>query len=80
MNPRPDRPSSPVPTEATGLPERRVTLSHANLHSNIDHSTYEGVEVVGSPVVTIGRGEVLVADGELQVAPGRGRFVERSYA
>ena len=61
-------------------PERRVTLSHATLHSNIDHSTYEGVEVVGYPVVTIGRGEVLVADGELHAAPGRGRFVERSYA
>jgi dihydropyrimidinase len=61
-------------------PGRRVTLSHTNLHSNIDHSTYEGVEVVGYPVVTIGRGEVLVADGELQVAPGRGRFVERGYA
>lgn len=60
-------------------PERRVTLSHTNLHSNIDHATYEGVEVVGYPVVTIGRGEVLVENGELQVAPGRGRFVERSY-
>jgi len=31
-------------------------------------------------VVTIGRGEVLVADGELHVEPGRGRFVERRYA
>jgi dihydropyrimidinase len=61
-------------------PERRVTLSHTNLHSNIDHATYEGVEVVGYPVVTIGRGEVLVADGQLEVAPGRGRFVERRYA
>jgi dihydropyrimidinase len=60
-------------------PERRVTLSHANLHSNIDHSTYEGVEVVGYPIVTIGRGEVLVEGGELQAAPGRGRFVERRY-
>jgi dihydropyrimidinase len=60
-------------------PDRRVTLSHANLHSNIDHSTYEGVEVAGYPVVTIGRGEVLVDDGELQVEPGRGRFVERRY-
>jgi dihydropyrimidinase len=60
-------------------PERRVTLSHGNLHSNIDHSTYEGVEVVGYPVVTIGRGEVLVEGGELQVEPGRGRFVERRY-
>jgi dihydropyrimidinase len=60
-------------------PERRMTLSHTNLHSNIDHSTYEGVEVVGYPVVTIGRGEVLVADGEVHVEPGRGRFVERAY-
>jgi dihydropyrimidinase len=60
-------------------PERRVTLSHTNLHSNIDHSTYEGVEVVGYPVVTVARGDVVVEDGELQVAPGRGRFVERRY-
>ena len=60
-------------------PERHVTLSVANLHSNVDHSTYEGVEVEGYPVVTISRGEVLVEDGALQVEPGRGRFVERSY-
>jgi dihydropyrimidinase len=60
-------------------PGRRVTLSHATLHSNVDHSTYEGVQVEGYPVVTIGRGEVLVEHGELQVEPGRGRFVERSY-
>jgi dihydropyrimidinase len=60
-------------------PSRRVTLSAANLHSNIDHSTYEGVQVEGYPVVTISRGEVLVAEGELLVEPGRGRFVERAY-
>jgi hypothetical protein len=34
---------------------------------------------VGYPVVSIARGEVLVEDGELQVEPGRGRFVERRY-
>jgi dihydropyrimidinase len=60
-------------------PERRVSLSHTTLHSDIDHSTYEGVEVLGYPVVTIGRGEVLVEHGELRVDPGRGRFVERRY-
>jgi dihydropyrimidinase len=58
-------------------PKRHVTLSHTNLHSNIDHSTYEGVEVTGYPVVTISRGDVLVEDGALHAAPGRGRFVER---
>ena len=56
-----------------------VTLTATELHSNIDHSTYEGTEVQGYPVVTISRGEVLVEDGALQVEPGRGRFIERSY-
>jgi dihydropyrimidinase len=60
-------------------PERRVTLSAETLHSNVDHSTYEGVELQGYPVVTISRGEVLVEDGVLHAEPGRGRFVERSY-
>ena len=60
-------------------PDRTVTLSHANLHSNIDHSTYEGVVSEGYPVVTISRGEVLVQDGELLAGPGHGRFVARSY-
>jgi dihydropyrimidinase len=60
-------------------PERRVTLSAETLHSNVDHSTYEGVELQGYPVVTIGRGEVLVEDGELRAEPGRGRLVERRY-
>jgi dihydropyrimidinase len=58
-------------------PERRVTLAAADLHSAVDHSTYEGWEVTGAPVVTIVRGEVVVADGELQAEPGHGRFVAR---
>ena len=58
-------------------PERSVTLTAGDLHSAIDHSTYEGWEVTGVPVTTIVRGEVVVADGRLQVEPGRGRFVAR---
>ena len=60
-------------------PERRVTLSQASLHSDIDHATYEGFEVCGYPVVTISRGEILVAEGELLAEPGHGRFIERAY-
>jgi dihydropyrimidinase len=59
-------------------PERRVTLRASDLHSAVDHSTYEGWEVTGAPVATIVRGEVVVADGELQVEPGHGRFVARA--
>jgi dihydropyrimidinase len=61
-------------------PERRVTLSASTLHSNVDHATYEGVEVQGYPIATVSRGEVLVEGGELLAAPGRGRLVERTYA
>jgi dihydropyrimidinase len=55
------------------------TLTAAGLHSNIDHATYEGMRVRGWPVVTIARGEVVVADGALRGEPGRGRFVRREH-
>lgn len=58
-------------------PQRRVTIQAAHLHSAIDYSQYEGVEVVGMPVMTISRGEVVVAEGELRGNAGRGRFLAR---
>ena len=58
-------------------PERSVTLAAADLHSDIDHSTYEGWVCEGAPVTTIVRGEIVVADGKLQVEAGHGHFVER---
>jgi dihydropyrimidinase len=61
-------------------PRAERTLSADVLHSAIDHSTYEGRAVRGWPVVTISRGEVLVADGQFRAERGRGRFVRRSYA
>ncbi len=61
-------------------PEKEVTLSHARLHSNIDHSTYEGTTVRGYPVVTICRGEVVVEDGRLCVEPGFGQLAVRGFS
>jgi dihydropyrimidinase len=60
-------------------PAAERTLDAAGLHSAIDHSTYQGMRVRGWPVVTIGRGEVVVSDGRLQAGRGRGRFVRREY-
>jgi len=57
-------------------PASERTMTAAALHSNIDHTTY-GMRVRGWPVVTIARGEVVVADGKLMAEPGRGRFVRR---
>jgi dihydropyrimidinase len=60
-------------------PEREVTLSAEMLHSAIDHTPYEGTVLRGYPVTTVSRGEVVVADGELQAEPGRGRLVARGF-
>ena len=61
-------------------PGREVTISHASLHSKIDHSTYEGTTVRGWPVVTVCRGEVVVEDGRLCVEPGFGRPAARGWS
>ena len=61
-------------------PAAEWTVDAAELHSAIDHSTYQGMRVRGRPVTTIARGEVVVRDGALAAEPGRGRFVRRGYA
>ena len=59
-------------------PERRLTLSAASHHSNVDYNLFEGMEVVGCPDVVLVRGQVIVQDGELVAEPGAGRFVRRA--
>lgn len=58
-------------------PERTVDLTPEVLHSNIDHTTYEGFTARGFPVTTISRGQEIVRDGDLVGRPGHGRFLER---
>lgn len=58
-------------------PERRVTITNGLLHHEVDYTPYEGMTVTGWPVMTLSRGEVVVRDGKLVAAPGRGRFVEQ---
>jgi dihydropyrimidinase len=61
-------------------PAAKRRLSAGILHSAIDHSTYDGQEVRGWPVVTISRGRVIADRGEWLGEPGRGRFLRRSIA
>ena len=56
--------------------EMRVVDSQRT-QTNSDFSPYEGWEVVGWPVATISRGEVVYRDGAIVGAAGHGRFVER---
>jgi dihydropyrimidinase len=59
-------------------PARRVRLSARRLHSAIDYSPYEGLEVAGWPEVTVARGEIIVEEGRFIGRPGRGRFLARA--
>ena len=58
-------------------PEREVMVTQALLHDRMDYTPFEGMRVRGWPVVTVSRGEVIWADGQVRGGPGRGRFVRR---
>jgi dihydropyrimidinase len=56
-------------------PDKRVTIRNQILHHAVDHTPYEGTTVRGWPIMTISRGEILCADGEVTSRAGRGRFL-----
>jgi dihydropyrimidinase len=56
-------------------PDREVTIRNEMLHHAVDHTPYEGVRVRGWPIVTVSRGEIIYADGEVRSVAGRGRFL-----
>ena len=53
------------------------TVSNAGLHHAVDHTPYEGMSLTGWPVMTLVRGQVVMADGARHVAPGFGAFQPR---
>lgn len=70
---------------ATGLdadlvlwdPARTWKLGRGELHSCVDFTPYEGVEVTGKPATVLVRGTAVVADEKLLAVPGFGQFVAR---
>jgi dihydropyrimidinase len=59
-------------------PEKRLTISAATHHSNVNYNLFEGTEVTGAPAVVLCRGSVVVEDDELVARPGHGQFVRRA--
>lgn len=59
-------------------PEKEVTLSVAQMHSNCDFSPYDGVQVKGYPVATISRSTFIYKDGAVMNVRGHGQLVKRS--
>jgi dihydropyrimidinase len=61
-------------------PERRVTITNAMLHHNVDYTPYEGRTLTGWPVTVVSRGTVICHGGELVSEAGHGRFLKRYRA
>lgn len=58
-------------------PGRRFRIESRRMESRSDFDPYEGYEGTGWPVMTIARGEVIAAGGQVRGAPGRGTFLAR---
>lgn len=56
-------------------PEKQVTITVDALHDAMDYTPYEGFEITGWPETVISRGDIIVRDGEMNAAPGRGAFL-----
>lgn len=58
-------------------PEATKTISAKTHHQNIDYNIFEGMTVKGVPSHTVSAGEVVYADGQLNVERGRGNYINR---
>ncbi|GFZ33739.1 dihydropyrimidinase [Clostridium zeae] len=58
-------------------PNKEFTISVENMHSDYDHTIWEGKKLHGYPVKTFVRGNLVYNDGEFVGKPGIGQFVKR---
>lgn len=57
--------------------EKEFTISVDNMHSDYDHTIWEGKKLYGYPVMTYVRGNLVYDNGEFVGKPGLGEFVKR---
>ncbi len=58
-------------------PEKDFTISVVNMHSDYDHTIWEGKKLQGYPVQTYVRGELVYDNGDFVGKPGFGKFIKR---
>jgi D-hydantoinase len=61
-------------------PKKTFTISVKNMHSDYDHTIWEGKTVHGYPVQTYVRGKLVYDNGEYVGTPGDGRFIKCAKA
>ncbi|WP_352399030.1 dihydropyrimidinase [Anaerotignum sp.] len=61
-------------------PEKDFTVTCENMHSDYDHTIWEGTQLHGYPVKTFSRGRLVYEDGEFKGEPGWGKLVKRKLS
>jgi len=56
---------------------KNVTITNNIMHSDVDHTIWEGVKLSGYPVQTFSKGRLVYKDGEFLGSPGWGKFIRR---
>jgi dihydropyrimidinase len=55
--------------------QRKVTITNALLHHNVDYTPYEGITVCGWPELVLSRGDIVAEGGNPAGTAGRGNFL-----
>ena len=58
-------------------PEREFTITNDKMHSDCDHTVWEGIKLKGYPEATYSRGRLVYKNGEFLGEKGWGKFVKR---
>lgn len=61
-------------------PEKDFTVTCENMHSDYDHTIWEGTQLHGYPVKTFSRGRLVYEDGEFKGEPGWGKLIKRKLS
>jgi len=56
---------------------RSWTISNRLLHQHVDYTVFEGWPVVGYPLLTVSRGQIVARDGQFVGRRGHGQFIAR---
>jgi len=59
-------------------PEMKVTIDYRNLHMNVNWSPYQDWKLVGYPIYTILRGNIIYKYGKFYGDKGLGKFIQRT--
>ena len=57
-------------------PDKKFIVSKDNMHSDVEYTIWEDVELKGYPVMTFSRGKLVYNNGEFVGEPGWGRFIK----